>query len=117
MSLRKWIVFALIFSTLTGCGSGDWSSGDRVLVAKGAFDMGISGPNRYDVVVFKYPVTPVLRGVPRNYIKRLLGLPGELLAIFFGRVYRLVQPEGAPPPYNDSDVARTDLWHKELMHQ
>src|ERR1019366_5199154 len=61
---------------------------------------GVTHPNRYDVVVFKYPNGPVERNTPKNYIKRLMGLPGELLAIFFGRIYRW-NPNGAPPPFDD----------------
>ena len=66
MSLRKWILVSVLFSMLVGCG-GPWSSGDRVLVSKCAFDNGMTGPHRYDVVVFKFPVQPVKNGTPTNY--------------------------------------------------
>jgi len=68
-------------------------------------------PRRFDVVVFRYPRMPLEKGTPKNYIKRLLGLPGELLAIFFGRLYRCPAPaEGEPPYFDDSDVALIDRW-------
>lgn len=116
MTWRKWILLSVVFSMLVGCDT-RWSSGDRVLVSKCAFDNGVTGPHRFDVVVFKYPVTPVKNGTPTNYIKRLLGLPGELLAIFFGRVYRWTPPEGAPPPFVDKDVLANDLWQTASMHK
>ena len=78
----KTLLLAAVCASLIGCGvSGNASSGDRVLVAKCLYDTGAMTPRRYEVVVFKYPVTPVEKGTPKNYIKRLLGLPGELLAI------------------------------------
>jgi signal peptidase I len=116
MTFRKWILLSLVFSMLVGC-DGRWSSGDRVLVSKCAYDNGVTGPHRFDVVVFKYPVTPVKNGTPTNYIKRLLGLPGELLAIFFGRVYRWNPPEGAPTPFVDPEVSANDLWKTASMHK
>ena len=53
-------------------------------------------PQRFDVVVFKYPKGPIENNTPKNYIKRLLGLPGEILAIFFGRLFHFPPPGGAP---------------------
>ena len=48
--------------------------GDRILVMKFLYSLpflpGSGGPNRWDVVVFKYPEEPEV-----NYIKRLVGLP------------------------------------------
>lgn len=55
-------------------------SGDRILVSKFAYDF--SAPERWDVIVFKYPVEP-----QTNYIKRLIGLPGEGIRIFHGDIY------------------------------
>ena len=55
-------------------------SGDRIIVSKFAFDF--KDPQRWDVIVFKYP------GNARdNYIKRLVGLPNETLRIAGGNVY------------------------------
>jgi signal peptidase I len=54
--------------------------GDRILVNKYGFDF--SEPQRWDVVVFKFPGDGNM-----NYIKRLVGLPGEKLRIFHGDVF------------------------------
>ena len=55
--------------------------GDRILVNKFPYEIG--EPKRWDVMVFKYPEEPAT-----NYIKRLIGLPGETLEIRQGDVYR-----------------------------
>jgi signal peptidase I len=55
-------------------------SGDRILVFKYLF--GIYDPKRFDVVVFKAPHTPQV-----NYIKRLVGLPGDQVALVDGDVF------------------------------
>jgi len=60
-------------------------TGDRIMVQKYLYDF--AEPERWDVVVFKAPHQP-----RRNYIKRLVGLPGEELAIFDGNIY--VRPSG-----------------------
>ena len=117
MTLRRWIVIALLLSTV-GCG-GNYTSGDRVLVNKGAYDMGLTPPSRYDVVVFKYPKGPIENNTPKNYIKRLLGLPGEIIAIFFGRLFHYAPEPGAPPFFDDvheGKVDPNDLWQNAYMH-
>ena len=55
-------------------------SGDRILVSK--FDYVLSSPQRWDVFVFKYPL-----GARMNYIKRLIGLPGETVLIREGDIF------------------------------
>jgi signal peptidase I len=55
-------------------------SGDRILVDKIGPMLG--GYRRFDVVVFKYPLN-----AGRNYIKRLIGLPGEELEIRDGDIW------------------------------
>jgi signal peptidase I len=59
--------------------------GDRILVSKFTFEF--SEPRRWDVTVFKYP-----GGAETNYIKRLVGLPGETLRIWHGNLY--AKPRG-----------------------
>ena len=56
------------------------SSGDRILVLKCLYQF--YEPKRWDVVVFKYPVNPM-----HNYIKRMIGLPGETVEIIDGDIY------------------------------
>jgi signal peptidase I len=62
--------------------------GDRILVLKYLYIPWISSPHRWDVVVFKTPTN--VGGAPlytTNYIKRLVGLPGEELMVLDGDVY------------------------------
>jgi signal peptidase I len=115
MTMRRWIILSLLVGMLAGCDTRA-SSGDRVLVSKEAYDTGVMEPARYNVVVFKYPDRPVKQGTPTNYIKRLLGLPGELLAILFGRVYRWTPQPGDEPPFNDLKVDLNDRCQKHYMH-
>ncbi|MBI4580344.1 MAG: hypothetical protein HY718_11620, partial [Planctomycetes bacterium] len=59
------------------------SSGDRILVHKWPFSVGGEfGPERWGVTVFKDPHNGTI-----NYIKRLVGKPGEILEIIQGDVY------------------------------
>lgn len=60
--------------------------GDRILVAKFPYDL--AEPKRWDVIVFKYP-----NDATQNYIKRLVGLPGETISIDSGDLW-LRQPDG-----------------------
>lgn len=55
-------------------------TGDRIIVEKVAYDF--VEPARWDVVVFKYPEDARI-----NYIKRLVGLPGETVAIAGGDIW------------------------------
>jgi signal peptidase I len=54
--------------------------GDRILVAK--FPYEFAEPKRWDVIVFKYPGNATM-----NYIKRLVGLPGETIQIHDGDLW------------------------------
>ncbi len=56
------------------------SSGDRILVLKCIYQF--VEPKQWDVVVFKNPLDPT-----ENYIKRLVGRPGETVEIIDGDVY------------------------------
>jgi signal peptidase I len=60
--------------------SGPVSRGDRVLVDK--FSYKFTDPRRFEVIVFKYPVRP-----SDNFIKRLIGLPGDLIDVKNGDIY------------------------------
>jgi len=61
--------------------------GDRILVGK--FCHQFHDPQRWDVAVFRFP-----GGAKTNYIKRLVGLPGETISIRHGDIY--VQREDRP---------------------
>jgi signal peptidase I len=54
-------------------------SGDRIIVGKFCYDL--AEPKRWDVIVFKFP-----GGAVQNYIKRLVGLPGELVRVTGGNI-------------------------------
>ncbi len=72
-------------------------NGDRILVMKFLYDMPFlpgtrGGPQRWDVVVFRYPEEPEV-----SYIKRLIGLPGEEIRIGSGDIYVKRPGAGVPP--------------------
>ena len=56
------------------------ANGDRILVLKCIYQF--IEPKRWDVIVFKNPPEPNI-----NYIKRLIGLPGEKVQIIDGDIY------------------------------
>jgi signal peptidase I len=56
------------------------ANGDRILVLKCIYQF--VEPKRWDVIVFKNPTEPTV-----NYIKRLIGLPGEKVQIINGDIY------------------------------
>ncbi|MGD9109959.1 MAG: signal peptidase I [Phycisphaerales bacterium] len=79
------------------------SKGDKILALKCLYQF--FEPKRWDVVVFKNPLDPTI-----NYIKRLVGKPGETVEIIDGDVYidgkitrkpRKVQQELWMPVYNN----------------
>lgn len=79
-------------------------NGDRVLVMKYLYRF--SPPQPWDVVVFKNP-----QNNRENYIKRLIGLPGETLQIVHGDIF--VQP-GPDQPYQ---IRRKPAKTQEAMWQ
>lgn len=64
--------------------------GDRVLVLK--FWYHFSEPKRQQIIVFKYPVDP-----RRDFVKRIIGLPGDTVEIRNGVVY--VNGKALSEPY------------------
>jgi signal peptidase I len=54
---------------------------DRILVDKLSFH--VRDPKRWEVVIFKYPLNRA-----QNFVKRLVGMPGEHLRIAYGDVWR-----------------------------
>ena len=66
------------------------ANGDRILVLKCIYQF--FEPARWDVIVFKNPPEPTI-----NYIKRLVGLPGEKVQIIDGDVYIDGQISRKPP--------------------
>ncbi len=62
------------------------NSGDRILVNKFIYDF--VEPERFDVIVFKNP-----NNGKQNYIKRLIGLPGENILIENGDIFLMESQE------------------------
>ena len=73
------------------------TNGDRILVLKCIYQL--FQPKRWDVVVFKNPLDPTV-----NYIKRLIGLPGEKLETTDGDIY--VNGQIARKPHK----VQNELW-------
>ncbi len=73
------------------------AKGDRILVLKCIYQF--FEPKRWDVIVFKNPPEPEV-----NYIKRLVGLPGESVQIIDGDIYIDGQISRKPPHVQD------ELW-------
>ena len=71
-------------------------AGDRLFVLK--YLEHVYEPSRWEVVVFKAPHVE-----PQNYIKRLLGLPGERVALVDGDVFFI-------GPDDDTDGSGIDGW-------
>jgi signal peptidase I len=82
--------------------------GDRILVMMFPYDLPFlpfsSSPERWDVVVFRYPEEPEV-----SYIKRLVGLPDETIRIAHGDVY--VKKKGS----QSFVLARKPLRHQAAM--
>ncbi|MDT8302595.1 MAG: signal peptidase I [Sedimentisphaerales bacterium] len=73
------------------------ANGDRILVLKCIYQF--LSPKRWDVIVFKNPPEPEI-----NYIKRLIGLPGETVQIIDGDIYVNGQISRKPPK------VQNELW-------
>jgi signal peptidase I len=74
-------------SRCPNCGNTQWPGyavpvcrGDRIIVLKCIYQF--LEPKRWDVVVFRNPTDPA-----QNYIKRLIGRPGETVEIIDGDIY------------------------------
>jgi signal peptidase I len=67
--------------------------GDRILVLKYIYLL--HDPKRWDVVVFKAPPDPDKYHYSVNYIKRLVGKPGESLMVLDGNIY--ISPSAQNP--------------------
>ncbi len=85
-------------------------AGDRILVLKWPYDLGTDflGPKRWDVAVFKNPSDG-----EENYIKRLVGLPNEVLMIVDGDVYTVPTAQLSQATLDELDHLRHE---KYLFH-
>jgi signal peptidase I len=93
------------------------ANGDRILVLKCIYQF--FSPKRWDVIVFKNPPEPEI-----NYIKRLIGLPGEAVQIIDGDIYINGQISRKPPkvqnelwmPVYDNDYQPVDRFLTSFNH-
>ncbi len=75
--------------------------GDFILVEK--ISHRLRNPNRGDIVVFKYPSDPT-----QNYIKRVIGLPGDRIFITNGKL--TINGDVVDEPYIKAMPAYTGNW-------
>jgi len=78
-------------------------SGDRVLVLKYLYRF--SPPQPFDVVVFRNP-----QNNRENYIKRLIGLPGETIELLHGDVFVSETPSAPRRIRRKPPVAQEAMW-------
>ena len=110
ISWIKTIVFAVVFALLitqfvivnakvpTGSMKDNINEGDRLIAFRLAYIN--SGPKRFDIVVFRFPDDRT-----QLYVKRVIGLPGDTVAIRDGKVYI----NGSDVPLDDSFVREVQL--------
>lgn len=78
--------------------------GDRILVNK--FVYRLNEPNRGDIIVFEAPPQALKVGERKDFVKRLIGLPGDTIRIrrddgVYINGSRLQESRGVPPPDYD----------------
>jgi signal peptidase I len=115
--VRTWVVQA--FKIPTGSMENNLLIGDHLLVNKFVFGpaagleravLPMRGIRRGDIVVFKYPDEP-----ERDFIKRVIGLPGETVELRNKKVYVNGQPLDEPyvhflePAHNAQEVTSFDV--------
>lgn len=70
----------------------------------------VSEPERFDVVIFEYPVDP-----EQKFIKRVIGLPGETVDIRNAKIYINGSEEPLSEPYLPEEwVVQNDGYHYEV---
>jgi signal peptidase I len=122
VSVSSRLIFSICLAVLaTGCRDGDhaWEFGVMGSAMAPSFphgtvvdveEYGMDEPQRGDVVVFRSPENPGLR-----FIKRIIGVPGDLVEVRNG----IVNVNGTPldEPYKwDPIVCPCGPWHIEEGH-
>ena len=79
---------------------------DRLLVDKMRY--AFTEPKRFDIAVFRYPVRR-----NQNYVKRIIGLPGDRLRIAGGNIYQVTEDGEVSSILRKPDQIQRGLW-KEI---
>lgn len=80
--------------------------GDRLLVDKNVFQL--RSPHRWEMVVFRCPVD-----LSKPYVKRVVGLPGERIAIQEGDIY--INGTLARKSWRDCVEMRVPIWDQNFV--
>lgn len=92
-------------------------AGDRIMVHGWAYPLGGPlGPQRWDVVVFKNPNARSPSTPDANFIKRLIGLPGETIEIVNGDVFITRPGQDHPQIAHKTSEAQKSLWFPYYNH-
>lgn len=87
-------------------------AGDRIVVHGWPFEVAKAlGPRRWDVIVFRPPHQPYV-----NYIKRMVGLPGETIEIIDGDVFVKGRADVELQPARKTRQAQAALWFPYYDH-
>ncbi len=85
---------------------------EQILVNKLAYTLG-SGPARMDIVICNFP------GSSAHFVKRVIGLPGETVAVSNGRVYINGEPlqndHNTEPMFDSMDPVQVPAGHVFVM--
>ncbi len=79
--------------------------GERLFINKLAYNFGRT-PQRGDIIVF---VPPASMGSPLDYIKRVVGMPGEIVEIKNGTV-TVIKPDGSRIPLVEPYIAEAAFY-------
>ena len=78
--------------------------GEQIMINKMAYNFG--SPQRGDIIVFK---PPVQTGTDKNYIKRVIGLPGERIVVEDGQV-QVLRADGSSFNLEEPYIAELPLY-------
>jgi signal peptidase I len=81
---------------------------ERIFINKFVYRMGLGSVERGDTVVFWYPADPT-----KSYIKRVIGVPGDQVAILAGRVF--VNGASIDEPYVPAEFRDTSSYPPMLV--
>lgn len=87
---------------LSGSMENSMKKGDRLICTR--YTYWFNDPERGDIVLFTYPVDEA-KGIKRNFVKRVIGLPGEEVKIQDAKIY--INGEVIDEPYLKEE------WYRE----